>query len=481
MFSKINISFLSRTAILTVLAVVVVAGNVFSQKNYKIHVSDIVREVTAKRLGIPQRVDYTVKWELYEHDTLVPITEVPSYRVYCSENDSTFTHAELRTAESQDFVRFSNKRVSKKYFFKVEGFKENNTVAISDIAWIITGKNPRKVGKSWIRFIPHGRFPLVLFGKENVYNKATAFGKLAFEIIWFSFIAGLVILFGCCKRHLMLIRLFPFKGFPFSLILTFRYDESYRKRIMPKFKFIIEAWKELMRMSTGIVEKGRDVDPDEIRKRCATLWNKDGIPAIEILEEIVRFDPKDPKADEKRQLIKEGLDKYFKELKDRLGGSNVEWEKTGIFESKIEDFPTMRIISAGLVNHKYNGYRWLEASAEVDRAIENRASAELESLRRKSLVDWLWNLGAISPLVGLFGTVTGISAAFGELTELTAEISHLELVRKLAGGIFEALWTTIFGLITGIILMFAYYYFKNKLDWIYSKWEEIYTYVSERL
>lgn len=481
MFSKINISFLGRTIILAILALGVVTRNVFSEKNYKIHIGNIVREVAAKRLGIPKRVDYTVEWELHENDILVPITEVPRYRVYCSENDSTFTKAEFSTVENQDFLKFNDKKVGKRYFFKVEGLRGNSIVSISDIAWIITGKNPRGVGKSWTRFIPHGRFPLGLFGKENVYDKATIFGKVAFEIIWFSFIAGLIILFGSCKRHLMLIKIFPFKSFPFSIILTFRFEESYRKRIAPKFKFIIEAWKELMRMSTEIVEKGKEVDPDDMRKRCATLWNKKGIPAIEILEEIARFDPKDPKAGQERQLIKKDLDKYFKELKGRLGGSNVEWEKTGIFESRIGNSPTMRIISAGLLSHKYNGYKWLESSAEVDRAIENRASAELESLRRKTLVDWLWNLGAISPLVGLFGTVTGISAAFGELTQLTAEISHLELVRKLAGGIFEALWTTIFGLIAGILLMFAYYYFKNKLDWIYSKWEEIYTYVSERL
>ena len=87
----------------------------------------------------------------------------------------------------------------------------------------------------------------------------------------------------------------------------------------------------------------------------------------------------------------------------------------------------------------------------------------------------------MAPLVGLFGTATGISHAFAMLTMLQADITQTTLVRRLASGIFEALWTTIEGLFVGIILMLLYYYYQNKLSWIYSKWEEIYVYVAEKL
>ena len=123
----------------------------------------------------------------------------------------------------------------------------------------------------------------------------------------------------------------------------------------------------------------------------------------------------------------------------------------------------------------------MEVSREVDRAIENRASSELEQLRRKSLMDWLWNLGTLAPLIGLFGTATGISHAFAMLTFLRADITQTELVKRLAGGIYEALWTTIEGLAVGITLTLLFYYYQNKLNWIYSKWEELYVYVSEKL
>ena len=148
---------------------------------------------------------------------------------------------------------------------------------------------------------------------------------------------------------------------------------------------------------------------------------------------------------------------------------------------QLNQNPAVRIIRAGLENHELGGFRWLEVSKEVDRAIENRASSEQQKLRRSSLMDWLWNLGTLAPLVGLFGTATGISHAFGMLTMLDTDITQTALVKRLAGGIFEALWTTIEGLFVGIFMMLLYYYYQNKLNWIYSKWEEIYVYVAEKL
>jgi biopolymer transport protein ExbB/TolQ len=108
---------------------------------------------------------------------------------------------------------------------------------------------------------------------------------------------------------------------------------------------------------------------------------------------------------------------------------------------------------------------------------------ELEQLKGKTKIEWLWNLSATAPLIGLFGTVTGISVAFQRLA-LQSERGIVDTsakISELAGGINEALWTTIFGLSVGIFLVLFYYLFKNKLDWIYSKWEQIYVDVSEKL
>ena len=79
--------------------------------------------------------------------------------------------------------------------------------------------------------------------------------------------------------------------------------------------------------------------------------------------------------------------------------------------------------------------------------------------------------------------MTGISVAFRKLAIQSERgvIDTSTKISELAGGINEALWTTIFGLVIGIILVLFYYLFKNKMDWIYAKWEEIYVDVSEKL
>ena len=137
-------------------------------------------------------------------------------------------------------------------------------------------------------------------------------------------------------------------------------------------------------------------------------------------------------------------------------------------EMRLSDYSTVRILAGGLNNHLTNGFQRQRVSAEVDRAIENRAYSEIELLREQTSMDWLWNLGALAPLLGLLGTVTGISKVFFEIKDLTEGTSHLELVQQLSSGIFEALWTTIYGLSVGIILVTIYYYYKNILDWIYQ-------------
>ena len=55
------------------------------------------------------------------------------------------------------------------------------------------------------------------------------------------------------------------------------------------------------------------------------------------------------------------------------------------------------------------------------------------------------------------------------------------MVQNLAGGIYEALWTTIEGLAVGVMLMLVYYFYQNKLNWIYSKWEDLYVDISEKI
>jgi len=67
-------------------------------------------------------------------------------------------------------------------------------------------------------------------------------------------------------------------------------------------------------------------------------------------------------------------------------------------------------------------------------------------------------IAAITPLLGLFGTVTGIQNAFSNLVR--QNITGTQLISSISGGISEALFTTIWGLIFGILLGIGYYFLK---------------------
>jgi len=93
----------------------------------------------------------------------------------------------------------------------------------------------------------------------------------------------------------------------------------------------------------------------------------------------------------------------------------------------------------------------------VEKAIETEAAGSIQSL--ESGMNILVALGSLSPLTGFLGTVTGMIGAFrsiAEATEVNAQI--------VASGIYEALITTVFGLIVAIIAMISHSTFTHFID-----------------
>ncbi|MDR2509130.1 MAG: MotA/TolQ/ExbB proton channel family protein, partial [Spirochaetaceae bacterium] len=64
--------------------------------------------------------------------------------------------------------------------------------------------------------------------------------------------------------------------------------------------------------------------------------------------------------------------------------------------------------------------------------------------------DFLTALGSLAPLTGFLGTVSGMIGAFKSIAEATDVNAQI-----VANGIYEALITTVFGLIIAIIAMIA--------------------------
>jgi biopolymer transport protein ExbB len=93
----------------------------------------------------------------------------------------------------------------------------------------------------------------------------------------------------------------------------------------------------------------------------------------------------------------------------------------------------------------------------TEKAVEIEATNCINSLERG--FNFLVALGSLGPLTGFLGTVTGMVGAFrsiAEATEVNAQI--------VAGGIYEALVTTVYGLIVAIIAMVSHAIFSSMVD-----------------
>jgi len=71
-------------------------------------------------------------------------------------------------------------------------------------------------------------------------------------------------------------------------------------------------------------------------------------------------------------------------------------------------------------------------------------------------------------MLGFLGTVTGMVKAFWQMSNAGNNID----ISMLAGGIYEAMVTTVGGLIVGIVALFAYNYLVAKIDGTVNELEQ---------
>jgi biopolymer transport protein ExbB len=95
---------------------------------------------------------------------------------------------------------------------------------------------------------------------------------------------------------------------------------------------------------------------------------------------------------------------------------------------------------------------------DVEDAVKNAGKKEIYHLEQK--LDWLATISGVAPLLGFLGTVTGMIEAFKEIQNLQGNVNP----SVLAGGIWEALITTAFGLLVGIVAYALYNYLLGKVN-----------------
>jgi biopolymer transport protein ExbB len=85
---------------------------------------------------------------------------------------------------------------------------------------------------------------------------------------------------------------------------------------------------------------------------------------------------------------------------------------------------------------------------------------ESETMKIDHLLSYLALIGNIAPMVGLLGTVQGMVSSFAKIASSTATIKPSEL----AGGIEQALYTTLFGLFLAIPAIVIYNMLRNRVQ-----------------
>lgn len=137
--------------------------------------------------------------------------------------------------------------------------------------------------------------------------------------------------------------------------------------------------------------------------------------------------------------------------------------KDGDFKSAInyctsQNTPISRTYIKGIKEYNLD-------NAAIRQALDNTASLEIATLEKGFPV--LSTIAAVAPMLGFLGTVTGMVQAFWQMSNAGNNID----ITLLSGGIYEAMVTTVAGLIVGIIAIFAYNFLVTRIDRVQNAME----------
>ena len=131
--------------------------------------------------------------------------------------------------------------------------------------------------------------------------------------------------------------------------------------------------------------------------------------------------------------------------------------KEGKIESAIklcqkEDTPSARMIEKGVT-------RIGRPMQDVQVAIENVGNLEVSKLEKGLVL--MATIAAGAPMLGFLGTVLGMVQTFFNMAQ---DASGVIEISTLSSGMYQAMVTTVGGLIVGILAMFAYNLLVSRID-----------------
>lgn len=146
---------------------------------------------------------------------------------------------------------------------------------------------------------------------------------------------------------------------------------------------------------------------------------------------------------------------FMNRIKDYIHDGEIE---SALNLCNADKSPYARLISKGIsrIGRPMN---------DVLVAIENTGNIEIANLEKG--LPWLATTAAGAPMLGFLGTVIGMVEAFYNLASAGTSAN----IDVLAGGIYEALVTTVAGLVVGIIALFAYNYLVARINGVMNSLE----------
>ena len=147
-------------------------------------------------------------------------------------------------------------------------------------------------------------------------------------------------------------------------------------------------------------------------------------------------------------------DSFMNNIRANVAAGNIVGAKA---LCQTTDSPVARMVEKGL-------QRIGKPLRDIDAAIENVGNLEIFKLEKN--LSRLASIAGAAPMIGFFGTVTGMIMAFYEMA--TAQNVTPDV---LAGGIYQALLTTAFGLAIGIFAFVGYNVLVANVDKVVYKME----------
>ncbi len=146
---------------------------------------------------------------------------------------------------------------------------------------------------------------------------------------------------------------------------------------------------------------------------------------------------------------------FMDRIRDYIKSGEI---KSAINYCRITNTPSARMIEKGIT-------RMGRPVADVQAAIENTGNIEVAKLENGLSIMATISSGA--PMLGFLGTVTGMVRAFWNMANAGNNID----ITLLSSGIYEAMITTVGGLVVGIAAMFAYNHLVYRVDKVVSQME----------